>query len=224
LLLGFVVGADAVDGIAEEHVGVAIGSDFDQLLHPGGCSVQRRADIDVDLLRCLCEELLCIDAQPMLTDHTHGTLAAIMDDSRAVADAMRAAGYDVTRIKVEVETDNRDVPQTDSHAAKREPQQYFEHHVKLLLPGAADMGPIIETVKPHDAHVSRNALRARDDGREERFVTQRCYRVSKATARGKLDALLATLRDQTFEIIDLEEEYVVFDSNTALDAGWIEPG
>ena len=163
-------------------------------------------------------------SQPMLTDHTHGTLAAIMDDSRAVADAMRAAGYDVTRIKVEVETDNRDVPQTDSHAAKREPQQYFEHHVKLLLPGAADMGPIIETVKPHDAHVSRNALRARDDGREERFVTQRCYRVSKATARGKLDALLATLRDQTFEIIDLEEEYVVFDSNTALDAGWIEPG
>jgi len=163
-------------------------------------------------------------SQPMLTDHTHGALPAIINDSRAVADAMRAAGYDVTRIKVEAETDNRDVPQTDSHAAKREPQQYFEHHVKLLLPGAADMGPIIATVKPHDAHVSRNALRARDDGRQERFVTQRCYCVGKATARGKLDALLAALHDQNLKIIDVEREYVVFDSNTALDAGWIEPG
>jgi len=163
-------------------------------------------------------------SQPMLTRHARGTLAGIIDDSRGMADAMRAAGFDVSRIKAEVATDSRDVPQTESDAAKRGPQHYFEHHVKLLLPRSADMGPIIAAVKPHGAHVSRNALRARADGRQERFVTQRCYRVSKATARGKLDALLATLRDQTFEIIDLEEEYVVFDSNTALDAGWIEPG
>jgi hypothetical protein len=64
----------------------------------------------------------------------------------------------------------------------------------------------------------------RDDGRAERFVTQRCHAAGRATARGRLAALLGALAAGGYAVLSVEEEYVVHDTAPGVDAGWLDAG
>ncbi|MCG8927935.1 nucleotidyl transferase AbiEii/AbiGii toxin family protein [Lentzea sp. CC55] len=155
-------------------------------------------------------------SQPMLTIGARGTI----DEVRAVAGQWRARMHEadlfVVRVKVEAAPWNEGVPQTDEEA---DAALYFEHHVKLRLPEGDWYTELYRAAAPHEAHISRNARRTRADGSEERFVTQRCFGVGRVTAKRRLDALLAALH--AFEVVEVEEEYVVDDDALHIDDGWI---
>jgi hypothetical protein len=158
-------------------------------------------------------------SQPMLTRHASGTLAGELAAAHALAATCAASGFAVTRIKIEVAPDN---PHAPVHPEQITPETgYWEHHVKLLLPPDADLPALAAIARPHGAHLSRNARRIRTDAHEERFLTQRLHQATRDQARAALDALLAVLHDHT--LLQVEEEFVVHDSNLALDAGWISP-
>ncbi|MFI6521058.1 hypothetical protein ACIBF1_36275 [Spirillospora sp. NPDC050679] len=165
-------------------------------------------------------------SQPMLTLRTRGTLDTARAQAEDVAARLRADGHPVTRLKIEASPFNTGVPEHDTDAPdpRRAPDRYFEHHVKLLLEPGADTGALAAAVRPHAAHLSRNARRVRADGRHERFVTQRCRGVGSRTAVRRLEALLAALRavPHDHEIASVEREYVVFDGDASLDDGWID--
>ena len=160
-------------------------------------------------------------SQPMVTRQSTGTLATERAAAATLADELTAAGFEVCRVKVEVPPRAAGIPATDADAAGHPPLRHFEHHVKLLLPADADEAAVAAAVAIHSAQLSRNARRVRPDGRRERFVTQRCYAVGLATAGRRLADLLAALAAGGYDVVDTEAEYVVFDSNAALDAGWI---
>ena len=134
---------------------------------------------------------------------------------------MTEAGFAVRRVKVEAAPDNRDVPATDAEAS-RYAGRYFEHHVKLALPADADLAALTKLAERHAARLSRNARRHRDDGTAERFVTQRCHGVGLATARRAFDGLRRALAAAGYTAVKVEQEYVVWDSNLADDAGWLD--
>ncbi|GAB3150915.1 hypothetical protein GCM10027290_39210 [Micromonospora sonneratiae] len=159
--------------------------------------------------------------QPMLTSRGRGTLAEQRDAARDLADRLRRDGYDVTRVKIEAAPWNEDVPQTDRAAEELPAGCYFEHHVKLVLTDEDAVASVRTLVESHDARVSRNARRALDGDRHERFVTQRCWNVGLPTARQRLDDLLAALTAGGFPTVEVEQEFVVYDDNLAVDAGWI---
>lgn len=163
-------------------------------------------------------------SQPMLTRGVQGTLP----DERGVAAQLGvllgAAGFLVTRIKIEAAPWNCDVPQTAREAAVYGAEYYWEHHIKLLLEPGADTDTIARLVQPHQARLSRNAFKTRPDEQQERFVTQRCYGVGRDGAQEQLDTLLKTLAPLPFAVLEVEQEYVIYDSNLALDAGWLEEG
>ncbi|MGH3737510.1 MAG: nucleotidyl transferase AbiEii/AbiGii toxin family protein [Micromonosporaceae bacterium] len=163
--------------------------------------------------------------QPMLNVRCRGTLQDALRTARHWRDELRGARLDVSRTKLEAAPWNTGVPGTDAGAAGEPRDRYFEHHVKLLLPDArtARLVGLTELVTPHQARLSHNARRVRDDGRQERFVTQRCHRVGRETARRRLDALLAALRQAGHEPLSVEQEYVVSDNALTMDRGWIEP-
>jgi hypothetical protein len=162
-------------------------------------------------------------SQPMLTRYGRGALSAEVEAAKRLSDDLAGEGFEVSRIKIEAAPGNRDVPRTDDEAAHHPRDRYFEHHVKLLLDAIAGVDPVTSIAQRHQAHVSRNALRVRADGRHERFVTQRCHGVGSETAHRKLDALLNALTEQRYEVIDVEQEFVVYDSDLTIDAGWIQP-
>ncbi|MEU0560636.1 hypothetical protein [Dactylosporangium sp. NPDC006015] len=145
--------------------------------------------------------------QPMLTGRGRGDLAGQRAAAGALVERLRGDGFTVRRVKIEAPPWHPVVP-----------AGYFEHHVKLVLT-AADIDAARSVAVRHGAHLSRNARRTRDDGRHERFVTQRCHDVDRTGARRRLDALLAEL---PFVPVEVEEEYVLVDDNPGLDAGWIQ--
>lgn len=163
-------------------------------------------------------------SQPMVGRRGRGTLAGELAAASELSRLLSDAGFAVTRVKIEAAPWNRDVPQSDAEAAGRHVGRYFEHHVKLALDPATDLPALTGLARRHAAHLSRNARRVRDDGKQERFVTQRCYAVGRPSARGRLEALRAALAAGGYAILSVEEEFVVYDSAPAVDAGWIDAG
>jgi hypothetical protein len=162
-------------------------------------------------------------SQPMFTLHARATLPDALQTARRIQATLASAGLRVTRVKVEAPVANPGVPQTDAQAPPSQVPQYFEHHLKLLLPALSPrhVDDLTQLAQRHDAHLSRNALRTRTDSLSERFITQRCRGVGLLSANTALNALLNDLKIQGHIPIDIEQEYVVHDSNIALDHGWL---
>lgn len=166
--------------------------------------------------------------QPMLTLRGCGSYGEQLRTCRSASEALRDAGFSPVRVKIEVPPWDPVVPRSDAEA--RRPTgcagRYFEHHLKVLLDpdgtGAAGLDVLTAAAVAHDAHVSWNARRTLGGtGRQERFVTQRCHGVGLPVAQARLAALTRAVEDLSIEIVESEQEFVVYDSNTALDDGWI---
>lgn len=162
-----------------------------------------------------------VPSQPMLTLRADGTLPAARSASDDAAAGLAGAGFTVVRTKIEAAPWAEGVPVSDEDGRALGPRYYFEHHIKLLLDAAEDTAGLRPVVSAHAAHLSRNGRRIRADGRAERFVTQRCRLVGRDTADRRLEALTAALRADGREIVSMEREFVVYDSDEGLDAGWI---
>ncbi|MFE9313226.1 hypothetical protein ACFYM5_37460 [Streptomyces sp. NPDC006706] len=160
--------------------------------------------------------------QPMLTCYGRGNLAGQLATARQWAERLRGEGFRVARLKIEAAPWNTDVPKTDAEASALPEGLYFEHHVKLVLSGEAELATVRALAVPYAAHVSRNARRDLAAGRHERFVTQRCRGVGREEAGRRLRALLRALEDAGHAAVEVEREFVVHDDNPAVDAGWIE--
>ncbi|GGR87384.1 hypothetical protein GCM10010169_34540 [Micromonospora fulviviridis] len=162
-------------------------------------------------------------SQPMLTLTGRGTLAEQHAAVQRWKRELREAGIHPCRSKIEAAPWCVGVPKSDEQAAVEPGGRYFEHHVKLLLPGTAvaDLVALTDLVAPHGARLSRNARREFVDGAQERFVTQRCHGAGLATATKRLDELPEALRAAGHEPTTVEQEYVVFDSDLHHDQGWL---
>lgn len=163
-----------------------------------------------------------VPVQPMITLFGSGTLGTQHAAAGAVVGRLEAAGFDTARVKIEASPWARGVPGDHEDALRLGPGCYFEHHVKLVLDAGCEVETLARLVVPHGAHVSWNARRALGAGRQERFVTQRCHRVGLTEAGRSLEELHTALRGGGYEIVSVEREFVVFDSDESVDAGWIE--
>lgn len=152
--------------------------------------------------------------QPMLTLSGSPSYALEAARAREVAARLRADGFEPVRVKIESSPWAPEVPREPSGDGR-----YFEHHVKLLLGPDTDLAALGARVVPHGAHLSWNARRVRGP-RHERFVTQRCRAVDAEGAGRALERLLTAL--DGFEVLGVEREFVLHDSDMSVDDGWLE--
>lgn len=176
--------------------------------------------------RCKCVRIVLARGvhvvQPMATWRRDDTvLPDVLAEATRRAQDLERAGFAVVRVKIEADPSNDDVPVTDAAALLQPPWNYFEHHVKLRREAAAGRELLLRVCLDHAAHLSRNAWREPAQGFEERFVTLRSYRMGRSTSEQRLHRLLAGLEGAGEQVIDVESEYTVHDSNRALDAGWL---
>lgn len=174
-------------------------------------------------------------SQPMLTLRGSGSYEEQLRSCQRASKSLWDAGFSPVRVKIEVPPWETAVPRSDVEARLRGgcggpsgyAGQYFEHHLKVLLDPVgpcADvcLDALTATAVAHNAHVSWNARRIRGGtGRHERFVTQRCHGVGLPAAQEQLAALTRAVKDLSIEIAEVEQEFVVYDSNTGIDDGWI---
>ncbi|WP_069767763.1 hypothetical protein [Streptomyces sp. LUP30] len=153
--------------------------------------------------------------QPMLTLSGGRSWAEASARARDVVARLVTDGFHPVRVKTESTPWAPEVPLLPC-----EDERYFEHHVKLRLTADADLLTLAARVVPHRAHLSWNARRVGGGGLHERFVTQRCRGVDAEGAELALQRLLAELRG--CEVLSVEREFVLHDSDVSVDEGWIE--
>jgi hypothetical protein len=161
--------------------------------------------------------------------YVHGGVELAREAARADAEALRAAGFTVIREKVEAVAVNDGVPRTAADALASPADRYFEFHV--LIDGVD--GPL----SPADM-VALRGLAAAFSGRLASPVPlsynalKPSQRFLNLRARGVgLDQAMATVHDLERAVGELGQvavkkviaEYICFDSNRAVDNGWLEP-
>lgn len=176
-------------------------------------------------IKCVLIELArgVTRSQPMANLAHQGTFPQALREAVDLARSLAQQGFRVVRVKIEAAPGNADVPETDEQAKRLPPGNYFECHVKLVLPDEAAEGPVRAACEAHEAHLSANAFKQRPEGGAERFVTMRSYGVGRVTADARLLALVKALERTGFPLVKVVCEYCVFDSNQALDDGWLKP-
>lgn len=213
--------------LADHVLGRAFGGSFEAhvTVAPGSAEEMRAFAASCDALGVKCVRIVLphgvASVQPMTASYHRGTLREVQDEVNDLARALVRAGLRITRVKIEAHGRNADVPRTREEAMMLPPQNYFEHHVKVVLPKGASVDGVASVAARHDAHLSRNANVVRSDGSEERFVTLRSYHVGRDEAEASFEALLDALEGLGFPLKNRLREYTVVDSDLAIDAGWM---
>jgi hypothetical protein len=149
--------------------------------------------------------------QPMLGKVVHQPdLAAALAVAAADSAYLRQQGLHTTRTKIE--TDAR-YPQLATPAAGPSFTPYFEWHGKVPFQHHAELLALCER---HQAHLSANALQS---AAATRFVTLREFGPAAEFNR-RVAALAADLQSR-WPLLKQEAECCLYDSNQALDAGWL---
>jgi hypothetical protein len=88
-------------------------------------------------VKCLLIELSrgVTRSQPMANSFHHGTFQQARSEVMDLAKFLARRGFPVLRVKIEAAPDNCDIPETDEHTKSLPPDNYFEFHAKLILPG-----------------------------------------------------------------------------------------
>ncbi|EGC38127.1 hypothetical protein DICPUDRAFT_149244 [Dictyostelium purpureum] len=183
--------------------------------------------------------------QMMTSSHHSGDFHTVQLKAFQIAFELLLEGYHVSRVKIEILASCKGVPENDIKHKLLSPSNYFEFHIKLLIPNDKDINhnnnnnnindnnPTIEgnnnlkllkeLMINHNGHLSRNSFKVHvEESYQERFVTLRMYSIGKETAMDRFESCKNDLVLNKFNIASSHREYSIYDSNIGLDSGWIE--
>ncbi len=160
--------------------------------------------------------------------YVEGDVAVARDAARTDAEVLRTAGFSVIREKVEALASDPGVPRDARDATASPGDRYFEFH--LLIDG--QHGPLSEddmrslrglasdfsTRFARPVPLSYNALKP-----AQRFLNLRARGCGLAEAMEPVDQLAAAIASKGLIVKKTIAEYICFDSNRAVDDGWLEP-
>ena len=158
-----------------------------------------------------------------------GDVVTAREAARIDAAVLRAAGFDVIREKVEAVARNPGVPETDDDARRSPADRYFEFHLRIDgregALGPAELTAIHEISVRTSARLgvpvpaSFNALKP-----GLRFLNLRARGVGLRRAMDTVGELARAIEAvDTLAVSKVIAEYVCYDSNRAIDDGWLEP-
>lgn len=188
-------------------------------LEAGRLLAYRQACLELRVKAIVIELSPELPVQPMTCLRVTGSYEEALAAAVTLGENLTARGFPTLRLKIEAAPWNAGVPQTDEAAA--EPAgRYFEFHARVLLAQGADLPILAGLCAAHGAHLSRNPLKVRDDGQQERFVTLRCAGVGRITTEARTAALVEELTESGWTVASTVLEYCVHDDHLELDGGW----
>jgi len=159
--------------------------------------------------------------QPMYGARLFTSAQEQADEIKRLVDSF-AQDFQVRRVKVEAGPHNQNIPQSSRDALDAPDDCYFEHHVALGLMPNTDLDKLKSDLKNYHGYLSKNAFKTTpESGKQIRFVTQRFSNIGQPQANIELEKLTTFATRQSINVIQIEREYNIFDSNLHLDQGWM---
>lgn len=166
---------------------------------------------------------------PQTSRYVEGDLATARAAAAVDMAVLRAAGFTILREKIEAMAPNAGVPKSAIEATRSPADRYFEFHVLIegrdgpLTPD--DMVRLRALSQEFSARLgvpvplSYNALRP-----AQRFLNLRSRGVGLDEAMEPVLAVQRAIAEgSALEVKKVIAEYICFDSNRAVDNGWVEP-
>jgi hypothetical protein len=161
--------------------------------------------------------------------YVQGTPETARDAAALDAAVLRAAGFTVIREKVEAIAANAGVPRTGEEGSRSPADRYFEFHVLIdgrTFPLSEDDMLALRRISEQFASklgqpvpLSYNALKP-----AQRFLNLRARGVGLESAMETVHQLEEAVRSAgDIMVKKVIAEYICFDSNRAVDNGWLEP-
>jgi hypothetical protein len=143
-----------------------------------------------------------------------------------VADAEKLSAHcDVIRLKLESLAINDGIPQTDEEACAMPGDTYFEYHIKIK-----DM----EITKHNDDLLKQLSAKLTAElgipvpfscnnlPHFQRFLNARTYKLGFKNSYALVEKIIAEIEHNGFSIDRVVSEFIPYDTNKALDSGWLE--
>ena len=143
------------------------------------------------------------------------------------ASVLAASGLSILREKVEAVAGDEGVPRTQADAQRSPADRYFEFHVLIDRASGLtedDMRALREIAGKYSAQLgtpvplSYNALKP-----AQRFLNLRARGVGLEGAMAPVRALETELAASELQVKKIISEYICYDTNRAVDNGWLEP-
>jgi inosine/xanthosine triphosphate pyrophosphatase family protein len=215
--LAYVLRGNTYQGVFEVHITVDIKNDQ---------SLLEKFKSECAKLGCkaiLIELPTGILPQHLMTSSYHrGTLRDVQLEAIQLSQRFIQANFNITRLKIEAMISNSGVPLTDDDAQAHSSENYFEFHIKLLLPPGTEIKNLQALCAQFNAKLSNNTLKVLDSGLSQRFVTLRRYGGGKSSAEQQFQQCIVALQESGYNIASKMREYSVYDTNISLDSGWID--
>jgi len=133
--------------------------------------------------------------------------------------------FEVVRIKLESLASNEGIPQTDQEAQAVPGDTYFEYHLKLKDMEINEAND--EKLKQLSSQLSQ-ALNIKvpfscnNLPHYQRFLNARTYKLGFKNSYALVDKVANAIHDNGFFIDRIVSEFIAYDTNKALDKGWLE--
>ncbi|KYQ94388.1 hypothetical protein DLAC_11598 [Tieghemostelium lacteum] len=211
-------------GLFEIHITVQNGNQQEQEKFTTFCNTHKLKSILIELPDMTVKEGKEVYTYQMMTSSHHHSSDLVSIQLRAydLANKLVSEGFRIQRIKIETLVSCKGVPSTVEEQQCQSPLNYFEFHIKLLLPMTADLQVLSNLVKPFQGHLSRNSFKKFIDNHTQiRFVTLRIYNTYKEQALLKFEEVKSILSNNQYHIDSAHKEYSLYDSNVGLDNSWL---
>lgn len=158
--------------------------------------------------------------------YVEGDVASARDAARVDAEVLRAAGFTVIREKVEALVKNPGVPRDHDAATHSPHDRYFEFHLlvdsktgTVAEDALRDLSVRFTNRLGAPVPLSYNAFKP-----AQRFLNLRARGVGLDAAMRPVDELAAAITAiPDLTVKKVIAEYICFDTNRAVDNGWLEP-
>lgn len=143
-----------------------------------------------------------------------------------VSDAERLSEkFDVIRIKLESLATNEGIPQTDEEAHAIPGDTYFEYHIKLKdveINVANDNK--LKTLSANLTHQLniKVPFSCNNLPDYQRFLNARTYKLGFKNSYAIVQKIVDTITSNDYIIDRIVSEFIAYDTNKALDQGWLE--
>lgn len=190
---------------------------------------------NLEQFKCDCEEL-CLKPIIIELQNKEGVKVGedIMTSSRYVcshsliyakslekAALLEAKGYNVFRIKIETDENNRLAYHKDNVFKKPlDPNFYYECHIEIETDNEG-LSKLEKIAKKYNCHLSKNAFKKLNNGKFINMMTYRNYEKHYEDYKDELETIVNEIKIQGFKVGELDIEYAIFDTNLSHDDDWL---